>query len=358
MSLCAAAAAQGDVVEQQVTELIDQLGADSFHEREKAMAELVKIGPPAESAVTEAIESVDPEVAYRARKVIKEIDRSLIAGRRKAFLEGDVEKLKLNAASWKRMEGLLGNSRETRQLFLDMQIAAEDLLTAAEEDPRRCSQEIANLYNEDQQARRFGGQGLAPGVVAAMVFIGSNEKVPLDASTLSRCTSLLYRHRGTLGENEQFRTLLGKWVTTKSSDTQQYQMLRLSQQFKLPEGVEVAREMVNGGGHNSYKAHAILTLGMLGGEEDLEVLSELIDNDTKVGTIARSGNKRIECRLGDVALGMALALTDQNAKEYGFTNAPNGRPTSTSYYNYGFVDDKQRQEARKKWDEFVAKEAE
>ena len=134
-------------------------------------------------------------------------------------------------------------------------------------------------------------------------------------------------------------------------------MLRLAQQFKLPEGVEVARKMVNGGGHTSYKAHAILTLGMLGGEEDVEVLKDLISNDTRVGSVARSGKKRIECRLGDVALGMALALTEQNAKDYGFTNAPNGRPTSTSYYNYGFVDDSGRKAARAKWDEYLQKQA-
>ena len=337
-----------------LTQLIEQLGADSFHDREEAMSELVKIGPPAEKAVEAAIESVDPEVAYRARKVIKEIDRSLIAQRRKAFLEGDVAKLKTNAASWKRMEEMLGNTRESRELFLQMQVAGEDILTAAEENPRHCAQQISTLYNEDQQARRFGGQGLAPGAVAAMVFASSDDRVPLDATTLSRCTSLLYRYRGSLGENELFQDMLGEWVTVKGdSGPQQYQLLRLCQQFKLPEGVKLARKMVGGCGHTSYKAHAMLTIGMFGGEDDVELLKGLISNDTKVGSVARSGNKRIECRLGDVALGMVLALTEQNAKDYGFTNASNGRPTSSSYYNYGFVDNEARTAARQKWAEYL-----
>ena len=337
--------------------LVEQLGADSFHVREQAMSELVKIGPPAEAAVQEAYDSVDPEVAYRARKIIKEIDRSLIAQRRAAFLEGDVEVLKTNAESWKRLEAMLGNSRKTRELFVQMQTAAEDLLTIAEKDPKGCAQEISQLYTQDQQARRFGGQGLPSGVVAAMVFIGNDDRVTLDASAMSRCTSLLYRHRGTLGENDQFRNLLGGWVKSKATGSQQYQLLRLAQQFKLDEGIELAREMVEGAGHNSYKAHAILTIGMMGKKEDVELLKKLVNNDTKVGTVARSGNKRIECRLGDVALGMALALSDQNAKEYGFSNAPNGRPTSSSYYNYGFVDDKSRKAAREKWNEYVEQQA-
>jgi hypothetical protein len=96
---------------------------------------------------------------------------------------------------------------------------------------------------------------------------------------------------------------------------------------------------------------------MMGGEDDIELLEKLIRDDTKVGTVARSGNKRIECRLGDVALAMAIALTEQNAKEFGFPNAPNGRPTSTSYYNYGFVDDASRKAARAKWDEYKQTQA-
>ena len=46
---------------------------------------------------------------------------------------------------------------------------------------------------------------------------------------------------------------------------------------------------------------------------------------------------------------MLAPSTDQKAKDYGFPNAPNGRPSSSIYYNYGFVDDNSRQAAREKW---------
>jgi len=335
----------------EIQKLIRKLGADSFHTREEAMAKLIEIGPAAEAAVKAAYSSPDPEVAYRARKIVKEIDRSQLSQRRAAFLEGDIEQLKLNAESWERMAKLVGNTREARELFVQMQVAAEDLLTTAEKDPRRCAQKIAQLDDRDRHARRFGGEGLAPGVVAAMVFVGSDDDVSLDSSTMRRCTSLLYRHRGTLGDNEVFRQLLGKWVTADASGSQQYQLLRLAQQFKLDEGVELARKMVKDARPNSYKAHAMMTLGMFGGREDVGQLEKLIDNDARVGAITR-GKKRIECRLGDVALAMAIALTDQKAKDYGFPNAPNGRPTSTSYYNYGFSKNENRQAARKKWEEY------
>ena len=120
LALCTVGFAQSGNVDEPApaAELIQQLGADSFHEREAAMAKLIAIGPSVEEEVEAATDAADPEVAYRARKILKEIDRSLITQQREAFLGGDVEKLKANAESWQRMEEMLGNTRESGELFL------------------------------------------------------------------------------------------------------------------------------------------------------------------------------------------------------------------------------------------------
>ena len=189
----------------EIEALIDQLGDDSFQARETAMAKLIQVGPPAEPSIQAALDAPDPEVAYRAKKILKEIDRNLIQKRRDAFLAGDIDQLKTNAASWKHMEKLVGNTREARELFAQMQESGVKLLTTVEEDPKRFSQEVVQLYTLDQQMRRFGGgNGLPAGVVAAMVLLGSDEKVSLDATAVSRCTSLLYRHRASFGRHCQW----------------------------------------------------------------------------------------------------------------------------------------------------------
>lgn len=337
----------------QIDALIDQLGDDSFHRREKAMAALIAIGPAAEGAVKASIDSDDPEVRYRCRKVLREIDRNLKAKRQAAFLEGDEDKLKINAESWQRLSKMIGNTRSSRELFVQMQVAAEDLLTEAEKYPDRCAARISQMYQQDAQLRRFGGKGTDPRRVAAMVFLAADQRIDLDSSALSRCVSLLYRYRTRFDEDDEaFKGLLGHWIDAKGEDiAQQYQFLRLAQQFKLPEGVELARKMVTTGRHSSYKAQAMLTLGQIGTKEDVALLQKQIDNDGRLGAFGRSGKKRKECKLGDVALAMCIVLSGEKLKDFGFKDAPEGRPSSTSYVHYGFYSDEARKAARQKWKE-------
>ena len=205
-------------VMKRVATLIEQLGDDSFHRRDEATAALIAIGELAEEKVLAAIKNHDPEVRYRCRTVLRTIERNQIAQRRSAFLEGDIEKLKINARSWQRYSQIVGNTRDSRELFLQMQIAAGDLLDEAEQKPASCAQRVAQMYLEDAQLRRFGGQGMDPGRVAAMVFIAANKGVSLDSKAMSQSISLLYRYRSSFDENDTaFRQLLGHWVRSKAN---------------------------------------------------------------------------------------------------------------------------------------------
>src|SRR5438067_199944 len=53
--------------------LARELGSPSFHDREQAQAHLLALGGPALPAVTKASTSADPEVARRARGLVKDI---------------------------------------------------------------------------------------------------------------------------------------------------------------------------------------------------------------------------------------------------------------------------------------------
>jgi hypothetical protein len=225
------------------------------------------------------------------------------------------------------------------------------LLDEAEQKPASCAQHVAQMFLEDTQLRRFGGQGMDPGRVAAMVFIATNNRVTLDPKAMSQSVSLLYRYRSHFDDNDTtFRQLLGHWVSSKAnSATEQYQFLRMTQQFQLKEGVHLARKMISAGGSSSYKAQAMLTLGKLGTRDDVALLEKQIGND---GALASTGSKtkRKTCKLGDVALAICVVLSDQKLVDFGFQDAPEGRPVSTSYVHYGFYTDEQRQAARQKWE--------
>lgn len=57
-----------------ISELIAQLGANSYERREAAEAALIELGVPAIEAVVEAVASDDPEIAMRARRIAARLE--------------------------------------------------------------------------------------------------------------------------------------------------------------------------------------------------------------------------------------------------------------------------------------------
>jgi hypothetical protein len=61
-------------LQKEVTDLIEQLGADNFDDRETAEAELTKRATAARAALIKATTSTDPEVKWRSKRVLKNAD--------------------------------------------------------------------------------------------------------------------------------------------------------------------------------------------------------------------------------------------------------------------------------------------
>ncbi len=58
---------------EQIKELVAALGSDTWKERVEAEKKLIETGRAAGPALEEAAKSDDPEVAYRAKKILDEI---------------------------------------------------------------------------------------------------------------------------------------------------------------------------------------------------------------------------------------------------------------------------------------------
>jgi hypothetical protein len=76
--------------ESEARRLVDQLGADSFAAREAASKDLTAMGEQALSALRSAVKSTDPEVRWRASKLVRAIEGEA----RRRQLE-DIKKSKL-----------------------------------------------------------------------------------------------------------------------------------------------------------------------------------------------------------------------------------------------------------------------
>ena len=80
--------------------------------------------------------------------------------------------------------------------------------------------------------------------------------------------------------------------------------------------------------------------------EDIELLERFIDDESEHE--GQSGK-----RLGDVALGLVIALSGQHCKDYGFSKDFTGRPNAIeTAMTFGFKNNALRIEARRQWREY------
>ena len=231
---------------------------------------------------------------------------------------------------------------------------AQPLLNAAESDPQECSRLIAEVYQANSQSRRFGGQGITAGVLEAAIFVASDDFVQLDRNAQSQIASLLSQYISLISkEDNAARKVLGQFFAkARAFDVARvYQLLNPAMQSGCPEGVDLALKVMGDGRygrHNNFVAQGLLTIGALGGKEHLSQAERRIGNSNGIGFLTVEGG-RCTITLGDVALAMCVVLTDQKLRDYGFKYATEGKPTSLTFQQYGFLDGESRKKAVEKW---------
>jgi|GEM_PF-1835250 len=77
-----------------IVTLITELGSAKWHERETASGRLVLIGEPAKAKLTEALTSQDPEVRWRAKRILESPDFSSESHARRALTRAVLKVLK------------------------------------------------------------------------------------------------------------------------------------------------------------------------------------------------------------------------------------------------------------------------
>jgi hypothetical protein len=107
------------------------------------------------------------------------------------------------------------------------------------------------------------------------------------------------------------------------------------------------------------RALAMVSLLKSGSEGEVKVLSRYLTDQTEVcADLPPVNGQRIKTQLRDVAMGISLQLAGQHPRDYGWTDerfGPGVFGIPNQLYYYGFVDDKSRDAAHKKWKEWLDK---
>lgn len=344
-------------------QLVEQLGSDSFRDRQRAERELSAMGLPAKNALLQGLTSRDAEVKDRCRRLLVVVLEQDYQARVDAFAADTQGLVDHHLPGWERFRNLAGATPSARQLFVDMQRSESKLLESAAADPDAASEMLLQRCEELQQftSRQLDsdGRSLSLGSIAAAFFVGSDVRVPVN----DRIASFLYNFsyqpvlqtgiRGR-GQGECLKRILGAWVERTASSNHAYQGMVLSIQYELREGLLPATAMLKQvGGPAHFVQFAIVVVGKFGGKEHLPLLEAMLENKSALVT-QNVGGQQLSCEVRDVALATLVHLTKQDHKDYGFTHLQKNSQMLFNANTVGFPNAEARKEALRKWNAWSA----
>jgi len=367
--LLAAALACGAVdVEQKIknkspAELVTLLSNDDFELREGASSALVKLGPDAKAAVEGGVGDSDPEVRFRCRRILNSIAYNERFGRLEAFAADTDGKKGLTLPGWERYTKLIGSDKQSRRLFVDMQRAESALIETAEKNPKTSSDLLVKRCQQLQQSMRYPQYGAGMHSVAAVLFLISDERVPMNDQVgmqlYNLCNQSAFRNAAEKGaEKTQLRVLLGAYIKRGGGRNTAYYRLMLAMRYDLKEGLDVAVEMLTTSGmSHHYKQYAMLTIAKLDAKQHIGLLEKLLEDKSQctAHTTVRNGKRTVyQTQVRDVALASIIHLSGEDPKNFGFDRLVRANPYLFSPGTMGFENDEQRNKTFDKWKEHQA----
>lgn len=364
--------------------LIQQLGSDSYREREQAQAELAKMGRLARPALLEAIDQhPNPEVRFRASLLLPRASAEDLKARLEAFLADTEARYEHALPGLSRFRKLVGTDIKARNLFAEFVKSPSnlELLTTLEQGDAAAGRAIADrryLLFAQMQGQRIlpNGQiiheprqiGFAD--IACLLFAESLVPGKYIPSTpvfghvggsmfLQQPASHAVLNNPSAVHHEAYRRLVEAWLVSRDDPNEWNNIVHLlgpgGMLQNFPQGQMLLRRIASSDNVPGWsKAQALIHLVRRNGRAEIPMLLALCQDDTTI-TQVWFGNPGLpnqpplqyELRLRDFALACLLYLTNQRLADYGFRFPPGQSiPASQlSYGNYAFDSEQARQAA-------------
>ncbi len=356
---------QADPLDVQIADLIGELGSPTYATRQRATDQLREIGLAAKDHLLDAVDSNDAEVRYRARRLLVIVLAEDFDARIDAFAADEEGAFEHDLPGWEAFQELVGHDPSSRSLFVEMLRAEPLLLETMTEEPVRLKQALVNrcdqLTVEMRRPKIVDNRQVHPtfslGSVAALYFVAAHPEVTIDNSLANKMNQLMHRsplrQEITAGESAYgLKRLLGAWILASANSTMAYQNVWMALQYDIEEGLEPAKHLIqtNQAG-SSILPTAIMAVAKLGGENERQTLTDLLEKEQVVRTYSRNG-KRLTCQTRDVALVALLHLDEGDPKEYGMDHIQPNAQTLYQVTTIGFENDDQRSAAFEKWRQY------
>ncbi|MEC8337009.1 MAG: hypothetical protein VXZ84_02580 [Planctomycetota bacterium] len=353
-----------------IRQAIDALSSDSFSVRTRAEKQLLQIGSPAESALIAALDDADPETRGSARRILQHILTARLEAQIRLFSKAGPEAVTPPLPGWTFYREHVGDDAQAQASFIDAVLAEPVLLESLSQDNNYSSQALLSrtqtLYDKlIRNPGRSPGGSQGPGTsgvtsigsVMALLIVAANNATDLDEQTAQKLFQLMNYSGLTQNlitdaneisrQNRPHRRLVGHFVRRSAGTSLAYQMLWLSMQYNLTEGLVPAELIIREKAPQPYVLqNAMLAIAKLGDKEHSSMLAPYLSNEQPVNN--RRGNG-FQPLVRDVALATTIHLHGQNPKDFGFTHIRTNRQTLFQAGSMGFSNAKQREAAFNRW---------
>ncbi len=339
-------------------ELVRRLASDSFEVRIQAEAELLKLGPKAEEALSKGLSDSDAQVRDQCRQILSKIQQAGQAARFQAFLDDKDDRLTPPLPGWKRFSSLAGNSPAQRKQFLELYRYAEPLFDEPERDPKKAAALVAPRLTAARTAL------LTPTKeeevlreLLLLLLLVSDPRVPLEANDYNKVcgvltilcerAAIIKAFRG----KDLLRRLAWDFLKERGTSAARIQTVRSALALELPEARDWAmQQALDKTQPAATRAWAAILAGKVGGKEAITRLEPLLKDSSAVGTFTL-GTTKLTTELRDVVLAVVIQGSGRKPEEFGFPylQAVPGLKTLPSPERLGFADAASRQSAFKKW---------
>jgi hypothetical protein len=248
-------------------------------------------------------------------------------------------------------------------MFGEMLKANASFLEDCEADPKAGR----NLYNDRivelyQQVYGGGVNRPMPASVSAfdlatlfLVGAGENMEIKNSRNNVNFMMNLLWQQsfQNAARSGDQavpIRKLFCTWAEKQQDANCLAQALAVVQNLGMKEGLDFAVSVMKMKNQAVFtRVQAATCVGKLGGKENIPALEALFDDKTEVSNIKWQNNITIKTQVNDVALAMAVQLSGQKHKDYGF-DVLSVNPTLLWAYNFnGFSNEEKRAAAFEKY---------
>jgi hypothetical protein len=353
--------APGQDSTEQITTLVRQLGSPSFAERERATRALIGLGIATRDALLSAVKDPDAEVRARARAILATVSESDFRDRLEAFSADYDGRGQQSLPGWERVSATLGNSRLTRQLFVEMQRAEPELMEAYARGGKAASESLDARCRTifEQLTHASGGDGpVSIGTLASLLLVGSADDVTVDEQLAFQLYSWLI-YRPAFQKNASsgpwsgpLKRVLGLWIVKDTTPAATAQNLTFAATYDLkPEGITLAAKLLTGEATTpQIRQLALVTIGRFGDKRQLATVEKQLEDPTPCGAAQlKAISRQVEVQVRDVALAVLLHLTAQAPRDFG---AARVEPNPQNYFQVAaiaFANAASREEALKQW---------